>query len=154
MKINLGDSAFVMICSALVFLMTPGLALFYGGMVRRKNILNTLMSSFFICGLSSVMWVLVGYSLSFGEDFYGIIGGMNFFGMIGVGAEPSAYAPTIPQYAFCSISNDVCNKCTSTYNWCTSRKNEIFSIIHICSSMVTFSILSNGSYGMGEWGIN
>jgi len=103
MKINLGDSAFVMICSALVFLMTPGLALFYGGMARRKNILNTVMSSFFICGLSSVMWVLVGYSLSFGEDFYGIIGGMNFFGMIGVGAEPLAYAPTIPHMLFAAF---------------------------------------------------
>ena len=103
MKINLADSAFVMICSVLVFLMTPGLALFYGGMVRRKNILNTLMSSFFICGLASVLWVLVGYSLSFGEDFYGIIGGLNFFGMIGVGAEPSAYAPTIPQMLFAAF---------------------------------------------------
>ena len=103
MKINLGDSAFVIICSALVFLMTPGLALFYGGMARRKNILNTVMSSLFICGLASVMWVLVGYSLSFGEDFYGIIGGMNFFGMIGVGAEPSVYAPTIPHMLFAAF---------------------------------------------------
>ena len=103
MKINIEDSAFVMICSALVFLMTPGLALFYGGMVRRKNTLNTLMCSFFICGLSSIMWVLIGYSLSFGEDFHGIIGGMNFFGMLGVGAEPSSYAPHIPQLLFAAF---------------------------------------------------
>lgn len=103
MKISIEDSAFVMICSALVFLMTPGLALFYGGMVRRKNTLNTLMCSFFICGLSSVMWVLIGYSLSFGEDFYGIIGGMNFMGMVGVGADPSSYAPHIPQLLFAAF---------------------------------------------------
>jgi Amt family ammonium transporter len=103
MKISIEDSAFVMICSALVFIMTPGLALFYGGMVRRKNTLNTIMCSFFICGLSSLMWVLIGYSLSFGEDFYGIIGGTNFFGMVGVGAEPSSYAPHIPQLLFAAF---------------------------------------------------
>jgi Amt family ammonium transporter len=83
--------------------MTPGLAFFYGGMVRRKNVLNTLMSSMFICGLASVMWVLVGYSLSFGEDFHGIIGGLNFLGLNGVGAEPSAYASTIPQLLFAAF---------------------------------------------------
>ena len=103
MEINLGDSAFILICSALVLLMTPGLAFFYGGMVRRKNVLNTLMSSFFICGLASVMWVLVGYSLSFGNDFHGIIGGLNFLGFNGVGADPSAYAPTIPQELFAAF---------------------------------------------------
>ncbi|OVE66225.1 ammonia permease [Clostridium diolis] len=103
MEINLGDCSFVLICSALVLLMTPGLAFFYGGMVRRKNVLNTLMSSFFVCGLASIMWVLVGYSLSFGNDFHGIIGGLNFLGFNGVGAEPSAYAPTIPQELFAAF---------------------------------------------------
>ena len=103
MEINFGDSSFMMICSALVLLMTPGLAFFYGGMVRRKNVLNTLMSSFFVCGLASIMWVLVGYSLSFGNDFHGIIGGLNFLGFNGVGAEPSAYAPTIPQELFAAF---------------------------------------------------
>nr|WP_312291764.1 ammonium transporter [Clostridium chromiireducens] len=103
MEINFGDSSFILICSALVLLMTPGLAFFYGGMVRRKNALNTLMSSFFVCGLASIMWVLVGYSLSFGNDFHGIIGGLNFLGFNGVGAEPSAYAPTIPQELFAAF---------------------------------------------------
>jgi len=103
MEINSGDISFILICSALVLLMTPGLAFFYGGMVRRKNVLNTLMSSMFICGLASVMWVLVGYSLSFGEDFHGIIGGLNFLGLNGVGAEPSAYASTIPQLLFAAF---------------------------------------------------
>ncbi|MFW2504061.1 ammonium transporter [Clostridium diolis] len=103
MEINLGDCSFILICSALVLLMTPGLAFFYGGMVRRKNVLNTLMSSFFVCGLASIMWVIVGYSLSFGNDFHGIIGGLNFLGFNGVGAEPSAYAPTIPQELFAAF---------------------------------------------------
>lgn len=104
MGINLGDSAFVLICSAMVFVMTPGLAFFYAGMVRRKNVLNTLMSSFFICGLASIMWVIVGYSLSFGNDFHGIIGGLNFLGMVGVGGEPNAtYASNIPQLLFAAF---------------------------------------------------
>ena len=99
-----GSSAFILICSALVFFMTPGLAFFYGGMARRKNVLNTIMSSFFICGLASVMWVLIGYSLSFGTDFHGIIGGFNYIGLSGVGAEPnSAYASNIPQLLFAAF---------------------------------------------------
>lgn len=104
MEINLADSAFILICAAFVFLMTPGLAFFYGGMERRKNVLNTIMTSFFICGLASIMWVLIGYSLSFGNDFHGIIGGLNFFGMAGVGADPNtAYASNIPQLLFAAF---------------------------------------------------
>ena len=104
MEINLADSAFIMICSAMVFFMTPGLAFFYGGMVRRKNVLNTIMSSFFICGLASVMWVLIGYSLSFGDDIHGFIGGLNFLGLNGVGADPnSAYAENLPQLLFATF---------------------------------------------------
>ncbi|MFT8351175.1 ammonium transporter [Clostridium saccharoperbutylacetonicum] len=103
MEINSGDISFVILCSALVLLMTPGLAFFYGGMVRRKNVLNTLMSSMFICGLASVMWVLVGYSMSFGDDIGGIVGGLNFFGFNGVAGAPSAYAPTIPHMLFAAF---------------------------------------------------
>lgn len=104
MEINLADSAFIIICSAMVFFMTPGLAFFYGGMVRRKNVLNTIMSSFFICGLASVMWVLIGYSLSFGDDIHGFIGGLNFLGLNGVGADPnSAYAENLPQLLFATF---------------------------------------------------
>ncbi|WP_297427819.1 ammonium transporter [Clostridium sp.] len=103
MQINFGDSSFILICSALVLLMTPGLAFFYGGMVRRKNVLNTLMSSFFICGLASILWVLIGYSLSFGDDIHGIIGGLNFALFNGVGGDPSAYAATIPHELFAAF---------------------------------------------------
>lgn len=101
MEINLANTSFILICSALVFLMTPALAFFYGGMVRRKNVLNTLLTSFFICGLASVMWVLIGYSMSFGNDFFGIIGKLNFFGLVGVGQTPNpAYSSDIPQLLF------------------------------------------------------
>ncbi|MGN0143392.1 MAG: ammonium transporter [Clostridium sp.] len=104
MEISFADIGFMLICSALVFFMTPGLAFFYGGMARRKNVLNTIMSSFFICGLASVMWVLIGYSLSFGEDFHGIIGGLNYLGLSGVGGESNpAYAENIPQLLFAAF---------------------------------------------------
>ena len=99
--INTGDTAFILICSALVLLMTPALAFFYGGLVRRKNVLNTMMSSYVIVGISSIMWVVLGYSLSFGQDIGGIVGNLNFFGMNGVGWEPNAdYAANIPHLAF------------------------------------------------------
>jgi Amt family ammonium transporter len=101
MPINPGDTAWLLVSSALVMLMTPGLALFYGGMVRRKNILSTLMMSFVCLGLVGVLWVLYGYSLSFGSDHAGIIGGLNFLGLMNVGQEPSSvYANTVPQLAF------------------------------------------------------
>lgn len=101
MGIDTGDSAWVLVSSALVFLMTPGLAFFYGGMVRRKNVLNTLMSVFFICGLASLLWVICGYSLSFGKDNGGFIGGLNHLFFDGVGADPNpAYAGTIPESVF------------------------------------------------------
>lgn len=101
MAINSGDCAFILICTAMVFLMTPALAFFYGGMVRRKNSLNTMLSVFFICGLVSIMWVAFGYSLSFGTDHGGVIGGFNHLFFNGVGAEPNeAYAATIPESLF------------------------------------------------------
>ena len=102
--INTGDTAWVLISTALVLMMTPALAFFYGGMVRKKNILSTLNLSFITIALLSIQWVLFGYSLAFGTDIHGIIGGLNFFGLAGVGAEPNAaYAPTIPHLAFCAF---------------------------------------------------
>jgi Amt family ammonium transporter len=87
--------------SALVMLMTPGLALFYGGMVRRKNVLSTIMMSFACLGMVGLIWVLYGYSFSFGTDHAGIIGGFNFLGLNNVGQDPSStYATTVPHLAF------------------------------------------------------
>jgi Amt family ammonium transporter len=100
-KIDTGDTAFVLLSAALVMLMTPGLALFYGGMVRGKNVLGTLMQSFVAIALISVQWILFGYSLAFGPDIGGVIGSLDWFGLTGVGAMPNAdYAPTVPHLAF------------------------------------------------------
>ena len=100
-KIDTGDTSFVLMSAALVMLMTPGLALFYGGMVRTKNVLNTLMQSFFIVGLISVQWVLWGYTLAFGPDINHLVGDLSWLGLNGVGMAPNPdYAPTIPHMAF------------------------------------------------------
>ena len=99
-----GDTAYVLICSALVMLMTPGLALFYGGMVRAKNVLGTVMQSFFALGLVSVLWVLVAYSLAFGPDKGHLIGGLDYLGFKGVGQAPNPdLAPTIPHLAYAAF---------------------------------------------------
>ncbi len=101
MAVNTGDTAWLLVSTALVMLMTPGLALFYGGRVRRKNILSTIMMSFVFLGPIGLLWVLYGYSLSFAPDKLGIIGGLQFVGLMGVGQAPSAtYATTVPHLAF------------------------------------------------------
>ncbi len=101
MMVNSGDTAWILVSSALVMLMTPGVALFYGGMVRRKNVLSTMMMSFAALALVGLLWVLYGYSLSFGSDKVGIIGGLDFLGLNQVGQAPSSiYATTVPHLAF------------------------------------------------------
>ena len=99
--INAGDTAWMIVASALVLLMTPALGFFYGGMVRRQNILSTLNLSFIMMALLSIQWILFGYSLAFGTDHAGLIGGWDYLGFTGVDAAPNtAYAPTIPHSAF------------------------------------------------------
>jgi ammonium transporter, Amt family len=99
--IDHGDTAWVLLGAALVMLMTPGLAFFYGGLVRKKNMLSVLMQCFMILCLISVQWVLVGYSLAFGPDKGGWIGTLDWFGLRGVGGAPNAdYAGTIPHSTF------------------------------------------------------
>ena len=96
-----GDTAWLLISTALVMLMTPGLALFYGGMVRKKNVLSTMMMSFAILAVIGVLWVLYGYTLAFGPDKGGIIGGLDWIGLRNVGQGPSStYATTVPHLAF------------------------------------------------------
>ena len=98
--IDTGSTGFMMICSSYVFFMTPGLAFFYGGLCRRKNVVNTMMSSIFIMGLASVLWVAIGYSLSFGGNVGGIIGTFQNAFLNGVGWEPGAYSDQIPGLVF------------------------------------------------------
>ena len=100
-KIDSGDTAWVLVSSALVLLMTaPGLALFYGGLVRRKNVLGTLMHSFILLAMISVQWVLWGYSIAFGPDIGGLLGGLDYLGLATVGVEPAPNAKTIPHLAY------------------------------------------------------
>ena len=102
LKIDTGDTAWLLISSALVLCMTlPGLALFYGGLVRGKNVLGTIMHTMVILCLISLLWVLCGYSLAFGPDIGGLIGGLEWVGLQGVGLEPSpSYATTVPHQVF------------------------------------------------------
>ena len=100
---NAGDTGFMLICTAFVFFMTPGLAFFYGGLVRRKNVVNTMMACGAIMGLSVVMWTLFGYSLAFGGNHGGIIGDFRWFALNGIGWEPGPYADTIPHLVFAAF---------------------------------------------------
>ena len=100
---NTGDTGFMIICAAFVFFMTPGLAFFYGGLVRRKNVVNTMMACVAIMGLSVFMWTLFGYSLAFGGNHGGIIGDFRWFGLENVGMEAGPYADTIPHLVFCAF---------------------------------------------------
>ncbi len=99
--INTGDTAWVLISAGLVFLMTPGLAFFYGGLVRKKNMLSVLMQCFMLMCIITLQWVMFGYSLSFGPDIKGIIGNLSWAGLHGVGITPFAdYSATVPHQAF------------------------------------------------------
>src|SRR5215471_5487111 len=108
-EINAGDTAWLLMASALVMIMLPGLALFYGGLVRRKNVLSTIMHSFFGLALVSIVWILIGFSLAFGRDanlfgIPGLVGGLDFAGFFNVGLEPSTvYATTIPFVLFAAF---------------------------------------------------
>ncbi len=98
---NSGDTAFMLVSAALVMLMTPGLALFYGGMVRSKNVLGTIMQNFILLGVISILWAIYGYSLAFGPDVGHFIGNLDWFGLAGVGLEPfKTYSETIPHQTF------------------------------------------------------
>lgn len=100
---NTGNTAFMMICTALVFFMTPGLAFFYGGLVRRKNVCNTMMACVVIMGLSVLLWTMFGYSLSFGGNHAGIIGDFRWAFLDDVGWEAGPYADTIPHLVFAAF---------------------------------------------------
>jgi Amt family ammonium transporter len=103
MAIDTGDTGWVLGSAALVLFMTPGLALFYGGLVRSKNVLGTMMHSVAAIAIVSVVWVLAGYTLAFGPDVGGVVGGLGHLGFQGVGEAPHALAPTVPQSAFASF---------------------------------------------------
>ncbi|OGP53761.1 MAG: ammonia channel protein [Deltaproteobacteria bacterium RBG_13_52_11] len=151
---NTGDTAFVLISSALVMLMTPGLALFYGGMARNKNVLSTLMQSFIILGIITVEWVLWGYSMAFGPDHAGIIGGLDWFGLKGVGMEPSAdYGSTIPHMAFmvfqCMFA--IITPALITGAFAERMKFSAFMLFTILWATLVYNPLAHWVWGVGGW---
>jgi len=153
-NINAGDTAFILLCAGLVMLMTPGLALFYAGMVRSKNVLGTIMHSFFILGLASVIWALFGYSLAFGPDFHGIIGGLQWIGLRGVGAEPNAdYAATIPHLAFMIFQGmfAVITPALITGAFAERIKFSGFAVFTALWCVLVYSPVAHWVWGVGGW---
>ena len=153
-KVDAGDTAFVLLSAAFVMLMTPGLAMFYGGMVRRKNVLATIMQSFVAIAAVSIQWVLFGYSLSFGPDVHGIIGGLDWVGLSGVGAEPNAdYAPTVPHIAFMIYQAmfAVITPALISGAFAERMKFSAFLVFTLVWSTVVYDPVAHWVWGTGGW---
>ena len=153
-KIDTGDTAFILLSAALVMLMTPGLAMFYGGMVRRKNVLGTIMHSFVAIALVSVQWVLVGYSLSFGPDINGIIGSLAWIGLNGVGIEPNSdYAATIPHIAFMIYQAmfAVITPALIAGAFAERMKFSAFLVFTLIWTTIVYDPVAHWVWGLGGW---
>jgi Amt family ammonium transporter len=149
-----GDTVFVLMSAALVMLMTPGLALFYGGMTRSKNVLSTIMQSFIILGVITIEWVLWGYSMAFGPDVGGIVGGLDWLGLRGVGMEPSPdYGSTIPHMAFmifqCMFA--VITPALITGAFAERMKFSAFLVFTILWATLVYNPLCHWVWGIGGW---
>lgn len=154
-KIDTGDTAWVLMSTAMVLLMTaPGLALFYSGMVRRKNVLGTLMQSFVILCVISIQWVLWGYSVSFGPDKWGLFGGLEWAGLQGVGLEPYPdYAATIPHQAFMifQMMFAVITPALIAGAFAERMKFSAFLVFTILWSTFVYDPIAHWVWGIGGW---
>jgi len=153
-KIDTGDTTFIMISAALVMLMTPGLALFYGGMVRKKNVLSTIMQSFIVLCLISVQWVLFGYSLAFGPDQNHIVGALSWLGLNGVGQEANAdYAATIPHLVFMvfQLMFAIITAALITGSIAERMKFPAFLLFILLWSTFVYDPLAHWVWGVGGW---
>jgi len=153
-KVDAGDTAFVLLSASLVMLMTPGLALFYGGMVRRKNVLGTIMQSFVAIAIVSVQWILFGYSLSFGPDMGGIIGSLDWAGLNGVGSSPNPdYAATVPHLAFMIYQAmfAVITPALITGAFAERMKFSAFFVFTILWSTIVYDPVAHWVWGTGGW---
>jgi Amt family ammonium transporter len=151
---NTGDTAWILIASALVMLMTPALGLFYGGLVRQKNVLSTIMHSFFMLALISVQWVLWGYTLAFGPDHYSLIGGLNWVGLAGVGQEPNpTYAPTIPHLAFMIYQAmfAVITPALISGAFAERKRFKAFAIFSLLWATLVYDPVAHWVWGDGGW---
>lgn len=154
MEISGADTAWVLVSAALVMLMTPGLGLFYGGLVREKNVLSTIMHSFFILALISVVWAVVGYTLAFGPSVGGFIGGLNYFGLNGVGMEPNAdYAATIPHSTFMvyQMMFAVITPALISGAFAERKRFKAFVIFSLLWSLLVYSPVAHWVWGVGGW---
>jgi ammonium transporter, Amt family len=152
--INAGDTAWILVCCSLVLLMTPALGFFYGGMVRRKNILSTLTLSYIFMSLIGVQWVLYGYSLAFGEDIGGFIGGLNFLGLNGVGALPNPdYGKTIPHSLFAAFQMmfAVITPALITGAFVERVRFKSFLLFSIIWATIVYDPLCHWVWGNGGW---
>ncbi len=154
-KVDTGDTAWVLTSSALVLMMTaPGLALFYGGMVRRKNVLATLMQSFILMAVISVQWVLVGYSLAFGPDLGGVVGSLRWIGLAGVGVEPNPdYAATVPHQAFMvfQLMFAVITPALITGAVAERMRFSAFLLFSVLWATLVYDPLAHWVWGVGGW---
>jgi Amt family ammonium transporter len=152
--VNSGDTAWLLVSCALVLMMTPALALFYGGMVRRKNVLSTLTLSFAFMALIGVQWVLYGYSLAFGKDIGGLIGGLNFLGFNGVGAAPNPdYAKTIPHGLFAAFQMmfAVITPALITGAFVERVRFKSFLLFSLIWATLVYDPLAHWVWGKGGW---
>ncbi|MFI5331873.1 MAG: ammonium transporter [Desulfobaccales bacterium] len=152
--VNSGDTAWILVSCALVLMMTPALALFYGGMARRKNILSTLTLSFIFMALVGVQWVLFGYSLAFGKDIGGLIGGLNFLGFNGVGAAPNPdYAKTIPHGLFAAFQMmfAVITPALITGAFVERVRFKSFLLFSLIWMTIVYDPLAHWVWGKGGW---
>jgi Amt family ammonium transporter len=153
-KVDSGDTSWILISSALVMLMTPGLALFYGGMVRSKNVLGTIMQSFIALGVITIQWVLYGYSLAFGPDIGGIIGSLKWVGLSGVGLDPFPdYAATIPHQAFMifQMMFAVITPALITGAFAERFKFKTYLVFLILWATFVYDPLAHWVWGVGGW---
>jgi ammonium transporter, Amt family len=153
-KIDSGDTAWLLMSSALVLLMTaPGLALFYGGMVRQKNVLATIMQSFIIMALISVQWVLWGYSLAFSPDNWGLIGGLEWIGLQGVGLEPGPYSDTVPHQAYMlfQMMFAIITPALITGTFAERMKFSTFIVFTLLWATLVYDPLAHWVWGKGGW---
>jgi Amt family ammonium transporter len=155
--IDSGDTAWILTSTALVLMMTaPGLALFYGGLVRSKNVLNLLMQSFIMMALISIQWVTIGYSLSFGSDNFGIIGGFEWIGLAGIGVdEPAPLAPTIPHLAFMAFQMmfAIITPALITGAFAERMKFSAFIVFSLAWSVIVYAPLAHMVWGGGILGL-
>ena len=152
--VNAADTSFIIFSTALVMLMTPGLALFYGGMVRRKNVLSITIHSYAAMAIVSIQWVVIGYSLCFGKDFAGFIGGFQFLGLQGVGFLPNAnYAATIPQSLFMLFQLMFAIITPAIISGAIAERMKFFafSVFILLWSLIVYDPITHWVWGAGGW---